>query len=286
MRAVSWLIIWPRPDQFLWNRFVISKVSESPSFTCILLPDRVQNHSVQLWSRPLSEEIVIWGDYSSGVTPWHPGTQDYSFYRQRSRTSSCAAILPPGEPSHGFHDFPQTVELHPLSSCHGHGLKSTVPCLQTLYCTDATLLWDLQEIGSGSSGVCNAAGVCWMCLVTSASPSSSAVRLSFRRHRVWRLSPSPQVMLQGELSTMTSCSGSTSEGRVEWRRSSSSSNLVVFWWVILWWRIFKKSEDKEGFNYFSFGKNQLLQKQPWRQLCSITTVVDRPSLNCFPWKCH
>lgn len=153
--------------------------------------------------------------------------------------------LPPGEPSHGIHDFPQTVQLHPLPRCHGNGLKSTTPRLQTLYCADAALLWHLQEIIAESSWVCYPTWSFLLSFPTSASPSSNAAWLSFRRHNVWFLNPSPQVVLHWELPTMTStsCSGSTSAGLIGWRRKRrimKSSSLIVLCWVILWWRIFKK----------------------------------------------
>lgn len=128
---------------------------------------------------------------------------------------------------------------------------------------------------------------CWMCLFTSASPSSSAVRLFFRRHRVWRLSPSPQVILQGELSTMTSCSGSTSAGHIRRRKRRRSSNtFVVLGWAILWW-ILKKREEKRDSLIF-FGKNlkafiHCRSSGPRPQSGSITTVLDTLSLNCFCW---
>lgn len=41
-------------------------------FTCVLLPDRVQNHSAQKRSLPALEQRVVRADYSSSVAPWHP----------------------------------------------------------------------------------------------------------------------------------------------------------------------------------------------------------------------
>lgn len=54
--------------------------------------------------------------------------------------------IPPGEPSHGLHDHPQTVELHSLSCRHSQGDESTPPPLLTLHCTDTALLWHLRWI--------------------------------------------------------------------------------------------------------------------------------------------
>lgn len=94
---------------------------------------------------------------------------------------------PPGEPSHGLHDFTHTIELSPLPVSHSDGPEATLPGLLTLHLPDTTLPGHLQH----TRVIINRSRfpshtVIYRSCDTSAppfTPSSSAASLLFIRHR-------------------------------------------------------------------------------------------------------